>query len=249
MRALKPEEPATPSLAGIAAAILVAGALAGCGGGAHYASSDPVFPGNFQARHPIALVDAPATIEVYPTRGGLDSRTIANLKAFAGSYRALGSGEVVILLPATRPDPEAAAAIRRTLAGAGVSGRIALRSYAPPPHASAPPIRVAFMSLEARVATPCGNWPEDLASGASLEGWKNEPYANLGCASQSVLAAEVADPRDFVEPRASGPADVNMRMRAIEAVRDGKDPGTAWKTDLLPIGADVNASSSGGGGG
>ena len=101
-------------------------------------------------------------------------------------------------------DPSAAAAIRRTLAGAGVSGQIALRSYAPPPHVSAPPIRVAFMSLEARVATPCGNWPEDLASGSSLEGWKNEPYANLGCASQSVLAAEVADPRDFVEPRALG---------------------------------------------
>ena len=33
----------------------------------------------------------------------------------------------------------------------------------------------------------------------------------------SRLAAQVADQRDFVTPRAAGPADVNMRMRAIEA--------------------------------
>jgi hypothetical protein len=25
-------------------------------------------------------------------------------------------------------------------------------------------------------------------------------------------------------------------MRAIEDVREGKDPGTNWKTDLVPIG-------------
>ena len=210
-------------------------ALAGCG--AQYASSDPVFPGDFAARHPIALVSAPNAVDVWPTGGTLDPRTVANLRAFAGRYREYGSGGIVILTPASgRPDSKAVAAIKRALAGAGASARIGVSSYAPGPREPAAPIRVAFAGLKAAVATPCGNWPDDLASGASLEGWKNEPYANFGCASQAVLAAEVDDPRDFVEPRAPAPSDVVMRMRAIEDVRKGRDPGTTWSTDLTPIG-------------
>ncbi len=216
----------------------LAAALAGCG--AQYASTDPAFPGDFEARHPIALVSAPTTVEVFPSSGGtLDRRTLANLKAFAARCREYSSGEIVILTPVTeRADPRAVGAIRRALAGA--AARIGVSTYAPPPLDGAAPIRVVFMGLKAKVATPCGNWPEDLASGSSLQGWKNEPYANFGCAYQATLAAQVDDPRDFVEPRALGPSDVAMRMRAIEAVRDGKDPGTDWKTDLTPIGGGSN---------
>ncbi len=92
------------------------------------------------------------------------------------------------------------------------------------------------MGLKAEVRTPCGSWPEDLASGSSLEGWKNEPYANFGCATQSVVAAQVDDPRDFVQARTLGPSDVAMRTRAIQDVRNGQDPATAWSTNLTPIG-------------
>ncbi len=236
-----------PSLPALAVALLLAAALAGCGA-RYYASSDPSFPGDFEARHPIALTSAPTAIDVYALHGALDPRTIKNLRAFAERYRAFGSGRIVILTPDARPpEPGVVEAIRRTLAGAGAAGRIGVSSYATPPrNGASPPIRVAFVGLKAEVATPCGNWPEDLASGSSVEGWKNEPYANFGCASQAVLAAQVADPRDFVEPRASGPADVDMRMRAIEAVRDGKDPGTTWTTNLTPIGQAVSPSGGGG---
>lgn len=235
MRRPERERVAGPSGPVIALALSLAAALAGCG--THYASSEPGFPGDFEARHPIALVSAPTMVEVFPTGRTLDARTVANLRAFAARYRAFGSSKIVILTPATeRPDPEAVAAIRRTLAGAGASGPIGVSSYAPALRDRAPPIRVAFIGLKAEVATPCGNWPEDLASGSSLEGWKNEPYANFGCASQAVLAAQVDDPRDFVEPREPGPSDVVMRMRAIEDVRKGQDPGTTWATTLTPIG-------------
>jgi len=235
MRLTQPERP--PGLSGptIALALSLAAALAGCG--TQYASSDPAFPGDVDARHPIALVSAPTFVEVYPSRGSLDSRTLANLRAFAARYRDFGWGEIVILTPSTvRADPSAVAAIGRALAGAGAALRVRTSTYAPGPRDGAPPIRVAFIGLKARVATPCGNWPDDLASGSSLEGWKNEPYANFGCASQAVLAAQVDDPRDFVTPRALGPSDVAMRMRAIEDVRKGQDPGTIWSTNLTPIG-------------
>ncbi|HXZ17358.1 MAG TPA: CpaD family pilus assembly lipoprotein, partial [Roseiarcus sp.] len=178
MRASDPERRQAARLPPIALALSLTAALAGCG--AHYASSDPAFPGDAAARHPIALGPAPTSIDVYPAHGAIDARTVANLRAFAARYRAVGSGQIVILTPATqRPAPAVVAAIRRTLAGAGAPSRIGVSSYTPPPY-GAPPIRVAFMGLKAQVATPCGDWPEDLASGSSLEGWKNEPYANFG---------------------------------------------------------------------
>ena len=227
------------SRASLAVVLALAATLAACG--AQYASSDPAFPGDFEARHPIALVSGPATVDVFPAHGRLDGRTLANLKAFVERYRAFGSGEIVILTPATeRLDATAVGAVRRALAGAGAA-KIRVSTYAPGPTGGAP-IRVAFIGLKAKVATPCGNWPEDLASGSSLEGWQNEPYANFGCASQAVLAAQVDDPRDLVQPRALDPSDPVMRMRAIDAVRKGQDPGTNWTTDLVPIGG------SGGGG-
>ena len=92
---------------------------------------------------------------------------------------------------------------------------------------------LSFVGVKAIVPTACGQWPEDLASGSSLEGWKNEPYSNFGCATQSMIAAQVDDPRDFVQPRALGPSDVAMRTRAIEDVRKGQDPGTQWNDTVL----------------
>ncbi len=135
-----------------ALALSLATALAGCGG-AQYASSDPAFPGDFAERHPIVLVSAPTTVDVFPVGGAIDPRAVANLRAFAERYRAFGSGGIVILTPATaRPDPLAVASIRRTLAAAGASGRIGVSSYLPSARDTSPPIRVAFMGLKAKVA-------------------------------------------------------------------------------------------------
>ena len=202
-----------------------------------YASSDPAFPGDFQARHPITLASAPTRMDVYPEGGALDARTLANLHAFAERYREFGSGEVAIVTPSRRgSDARVVNEIRKVLVSFGVRGRIVTGSYAPSEPDSAAPIRLAFMGLKAEVRTPCGLWPEDLASGSSIEGWKNEPYYNFGCATQSVVAAQVDDPRDFVEARTLGPSDVGMRTRAIQDVRNGQDPGTDWKTQLTPIG-------------
>src|SRR5271166_2842684 len=126
-------------------------------------------------------------------------------------------------------------------ADAGLKGRVGFGAYLPPNDGAAPPLRVSFTGLKAMVPTACGQWPEDLASGSSVEGWKNEPYSNFGCATQSMIAAQVDDPRDFVQSRALGPSDVAMRTRAIQDVRNGQDPGTTWgkDTQLVPIGTQV----------
>jgi pilus assembly protein CpaD len=216
-----------------------ASALAGCG--TQYASSDPVFPGSFEQRHPIVVAAAPTSVDLYPVGGRLDARSRANVRAFADRYRRYGSGAVMIRTPeGTNPNSIAVFEVRRALLAAGVRGRIVVGDYRPTNDGAAPPVRVSFTGLKAIVPTQCGQWPEDLASGSSVEGWKNEPYANFGCATQSTIAAQVDDPRDFVQPRVVGPSDVAMRMRAIEAVRNGQDPSTEWKNAVLtPIGGDL----------
>jgi pilus assembly protein CpaD len=221
-------------------AAAAAAALAGCGG-LPYASSDPAFPGSFEERHPIVVAAAPTSMDLYPVGGRLDERSRANVRAFADRYRRDGSGAVMIQTPVgTNPNSIAVYEVRRALLAAGVIGRIAVGDYLPPNDGAAPPVRVSFTGLKAIVPTRCGQWPEDLASGSSVEGWKNEPYSNFGCATQSTIAAQVDDPRDLVQPRAVGPSDVAMRTRAIEAVRNGQDPSTDWKKAILtPIGGDV----------
>ncbi len=98
------------------------------------------------------------------------------------------------------------------------------------------PIRLSFIGTKAVVRSRCGDWPRDLASGSSMEGWQNQPYWNHGCAYQQAFAAQVADPRDLAGPRAEGPSDVAMRTRAIGKVREGEDPGTDWKIENTSIG-------------
>jgi pilus assembly protein CpaD len=217
-------------------AAAAASMLSGCG--VPYASSDPEFPGSFKERHPIVVAAAPTSVDLYPVGGALDERSRANIGAFVERYRHYGSGAVTIQTPAgTNPNSIAVYEVRSALRAAGLRGSVAIGAYLPPNDGAAPPVRVSFTGLKAIVPTKCGQWPEDLASGSSVEGWKNEPYSNFGCATQSTIAAQVDDPRDFVQQHALGPSDVAMRTRAIEAVRAGQDPSTDWKKAVLtPIG-------------
>jgi pilus assembly protein CpaD len=150
----------------------------------------------------------------------------------------LGVGQITILAPAGQRERSSRTIdeIRRTLASTGLRGYIGVGVYPAADPMRASPVRLIFQGLKAVVRTPCGQWPTDLASGGSIEGWKNQAYPNFGCATQSVLAAQVADPRDLVQTRAIDPPDVAMRMRAIENVREGQDPGTSWKIQNTPIG-------------
>jgi pilus assembly protein CpaD len=224
----------------VGAAFLVAAAaasLAGC-------VSDPVATSSivsddYHDRHPIVLAQAPTTLDVFPVgQGALDRSSVEDVRAFAARYRSMGSGRILILAPSGARYGVRAAVdeIRGVLASSGVRGSVGLGSYRVAAPSLAAPIRLIFRGLKAEVASQCGQWPHDLASGASLEGWKNESYWNFGCATQAMLAAQVDDPRDFDHARALGPADESMRLRTIKAVRLGADPGTEWKVKLTPIG-------------
>jgi len=220
---------------GICAAAL---SLSGCLSGVQYASDNQLSAMDYHERHPIVLAKSANILDLFPVGGRLDELSAGKLKAFAERYHTFGSGEITILTPAgdvasARVVPE----IRRKLFAYGLRGYVAVGSYPIQDRNLASPVRLMFQGLKARVASRCGQWPTDLASGSSIDGWKNEAYPNFGCATQSALAAQIDDPRDLVQARASTPPDEAMRLRAIQQVRKGADPGTDWNTQLTKIGA------------
>jgi pilus assembly protein CpaD len=189
---------------------------------------------DYHERHPIVLAQTPHTIDIFPPPlgGRLDKENLLRIKEFLARYRALGQGTITVLTPTGGGDPRALRAgfekVRRVLEAEGVGRYIYVGAYPVSDSRLAAPIRLSFVGIKAKVKGPCGEWPDDLASGMSLDGWQNSTYWNFGCANQATLAAQIADPRDLVGPRGETPADVEARMRAIQKVRMGTDPGTGW---------------------
>ncbi len=194
-------------------------------------------------RHPIALMNQPYTMDVFPGPGPerLDIRTQQQVTAFARRYREIGSGPISVVIPQSGPGAEAGVraldSIRHELARGGAVAPVTVSHYPVQNPSLAAPTRLAFDGLKAKVVHKCGDWPEDLASASSTEGWQNRNYWNFGCASQNMIATQVADPRDLAEPRGETPSDPSMRMRAIGNVRKGQDPATNWSTKNSSIGS------------
>ena len=201
-----------------------------------------IVPDDYRQRHPVVLANAPLTLDVFLVghNGALDRRQSADVASFAQDYAASGQGVITALLPQAAGQEASAhatlAAIRATIVAAGVKGYLNVGSYAVQDATLAAPVRLSFSKLEARIATNCGDWPADLASGSTTKGWENRPYYNLGCSTQKALAAQVNDPRDLVRPRTEDPSDVQLRTRAIGNVRRGFDPGTFWTNRNSQIG-------------
>jgi pilus assembly protein CpaD len=223
-------------------ALLAFGApLAACSGADRIVTSS-VEPPDIRARHPIELTRGRAGLDVIAEvrNGEIDARTRAQVRQFAGQYRLDGSGDIRIAVPGGGPDEREARAalpgLRRALVAGGARGYVLISTYAIADPALAAPIRLSYATVVAHTRSRCGQWPNDLASGSSLNGWENKPYWNFGCASQQMLAAQTADPRDLIGPAADAAADSHMRGRAIDAVRAGKDPGTSWAVQNTNIG-------------
>ena len=227
------------SMLGLAALVVCGLPLAGCGGDRVIAESTT--PPDYRVRHPIIVGEADYTLDLFPTgpSGALDPRSVDRLRDFAQRYREIGHGQITVLMPTGGPYNPAESAslahIRQTFGPMGAYVAVAPYPIADPTLAA--PVRVSFEGVKARLPHRCGDWPNDLASGSTAHGWENKTWWNFGCANQNALAMQVADPRDIAGPRGERPADTNMRIRAIENVRKGEDPGTKWVLKNSSIGA------------
>ncbi|KQP33656.1 pilus assembly protein CpaD [Methylobacterium sp. Leaf104] len=203
------------------------------------ATTGSLYPADYRARHPLALAEGVRTLDVFVTgTGHIDPRQAADVDAFLLEYRRYGRGTLVLDVPAGGT-PGTAAAVDRTAAAlqrmsleGGVSGRqVAVSRYVVANPNLAAPLRLSFQRMEAKVASQCGNWPQDLGVGDPAFSGRNEIYWNFGCATQSNVAAQVADPVDLVRARPEGRIDTIRRTNDIGKIRDGKDPSIEWRQD------------------
>ncbi|MGQ3676143.1 CpaD family pilus assembly protein [Xanthobacter sp. TB0139] len=210
--------------------------------------TEPPYPTSYKERHPIELTDETTTLEVFPRWAyGLEPRQRADVTAFGQVYRRSAKSKLLINVPVPQqalaygkgPSGQSAGhamepavratleSVRKTLIRAGVERRNIMVSYYPASY-SAAPLTLSYDSFGARVANECGQWPEDLATGGDPQGYWNESYWNFGCATQSNLAQQVADPVDLVRPRVSSPPDTVRAVDDIRALRTGKDPASSY---------------------
>ncbi len=213
--------------------------LAGCSHVDRAVATSPV-PEDFHARHQVVLTNASQALDVFMVgyANRLDERQSRDVQAFAADYMAHGHGRIRVQMPAGPVDGRAAqatlAAVRSTLSRAGVRGDVEVGSYPVSDPRLASVVRLSFTALKTGLASRCGDWPDDLASGSTIDGWSNRSWYDFGCSTQKTLAAQIDDPRDLVRPRAEDPSDVQMRTRAIQDIRgapgaaQGTDPSTAW---------------------
>lgn len=228
----------TRSPLALAGLVLLAASLGACRGDRVDATGS-LYPNDVRTRHPYILADGTRTLDVFPTGiGHLDPRQAADVDAFLVEFRRYGRGTLVLDMPrGVAPAAAAAvertgAAIRRMSAETGVPGRaFVTSSYAVADPALASPLRLSFQRTQARVASQCGLWPQDLGVSEPAFSWRNEPSWNHGCATRSNIAAQVADPVDLVRGREEGRIDTVRRTQVIDKLRQGKDPSTEWRQD------------------
>jgi len=220
------------ALRGLAALSLTA-SLGGC---FTHETAEAPYPADFRQRHPITLREGAQTVEVFlgRNRGGLSPSQRADVLAFAQSWRHEGTGGIIIDVPHGEPTDRAAAdslrEIHAILAASGVPARaVFVRSYRPTPDALAS-IKISYSKLVA-TAGPCGLWPHDLGPSLDRAYTENQPYWNLGCASQRNLAAMVDNPADLVQPRGETPAYTARRSVAMDKYRKGEAFNGTYPSD------------------
>jgi pilus assembly protein CpaD len=213
----------------LAAVILgTASVLAGCGNMNKDRMSTSAIPDDYRTRHPIMLSEVEHTLDV-PIASG-DRKLTGGLRdsigGFANEYLSSSSGTIQIMMPQGSANSGAASVMRKqirdVLTTRGVkANRIIETTYQAQASGDAAPVRLSYVAMTA-MTNPCGEWPEDLTNNTSA----NKNYENFGCATQSNLAAQIANPMDLVTPRAMAPIDATRRSTVIGLYREGADTST-----------------------
>lgn len=215
------------TVAAIVAAVLAAGLVAtGCGGVAAGGGTMPLTP---ISRYSLQVEPGLDRIALAVHEGGLSGTQRAALTALAGRFNAAGADHIRIEAP-SGDDPvsgDAAWSARTALEQAGIPGsRIEVAAYvAPDPRA---PVLAGFETFKAHVPD-CSVEHGDMAGRMS-----NQSSIGLGCAITANMAAQIADPRDIVAPRAMTPSDSGRAAVIFDNYRNGQ--ATSAPQDALVSG-------------
>lgn len=211
--------PVHRSIASVTLATALALGLSAC---ASTLGSDPQAPLTPLSRYTLQVEPGLDRIALAVRDDGLSGAQHAAVRDLAARYGEAGRGYLQIEAPAG-DDPVAAAhayAVGAALERAGVPAeRIRLIGYAAPdPRA---PVLVGFETLRAHVPN-CAAQTRSMVLNMS-----NQSTANLGCAVNANMAAQIADPRDIMGARPMTPADSGRAAVVFDAYRRGQPSSTA----------------------
>lgn len=209
-------------VAGAAALAAFGLILSGCGAYGPHAITVGSVPQDYRTNHPIVVSERPQTLDIPVASSDRELKTASReiVRGYVQDYRRSASGTISLLVPSGSANAAAAGKVadevRHLLVAEGIADhRIVRAHYQAVTGADAAPIRLAYIATDASVA-PCGHWPEDLITDTS----QNRNYANFGCASQSNLAAQIANPSDLLAPRGMTRIDAERRSNVIETYRE-----------------------------
>lgn len=185
-------------------------------------------PDDYRTRHPIVVQEADEVLDlpVGASSYRMTGQQKAAIEGFLDRYGDSGGAVVSMLVPTGSANAAAAREVSRDFAAVlhdnGVSrGAVQILSYRADGAGTAP-IRLSYPLVKATVGA-CGRWPKDL-----LETHENRNYANFGCSYQNNLAAQVANPADFLGPRKVTPIDAENRDSAIGDYKDRNVADDFW---------------------
>jgi pilus assembly protein CpaD len=194
---------------------------------------------DYRVRHPIMITEQAEVLDIplAASTRNLGRDYSARIAQYGAEARASGASVVEVLVPSGSANEIAASTvvpqIRAALAEGGVGKRnVQVRSYGVADARTVAPVRLSYARVKAATG-PCGTWPDNLASTVG----PNTDYHDFGCATQSNLAAMVANPADLMGPRAVGASDQIRRATVLEKYRKGEQTASEYKEGS---GADVS---------
>lgn len=211
------------SLIVLASAVLLAAPLAACGGAAG-PGPIPLTPTSRFALQIEPGIDRVA-FAVHET--GLSENQTLALGDMVNRFASEGAPMLTVEAP-SGDDPvssDIAWRIKGALEAHGVPPyQVRVVTYvAPDPRA---PVLVGFDTVRAAVPRCGTSWTNLGRTGA------NAGYANFGCAVNANLAAQIADPRDIVSPRAIQPGSAARRAVVFDKYRLG-EPTAATREPMI----------------
>lgn len=148
---------------------------------------------------------------------GVSANQAAHLRGLVERFAASGAPALVVEAPAgdDAVAGQMAWRTRSAIESLGVpASMIQVVGYAAPdPRA---PVLVGFETVRALVPQCGTEW------GNLSRNFDNRSSANFGCAVNANLAAQIANPRDIVQPQGLTPADASRRSVVFENYRQGQ---------------------------
>ena len=171
-------------------------------------SQDPV------VNHPITVEPSYRSLKIANAET-LSPDDAQKLSAFVEDYLARGNGAITIAAPSGPDAPKVIGALGETLANMGVP-RTHILVGEQDQVKSDGLVEIGYIRYVAHVA-PCGDWSVNAD-----DNQQNLPMPNWGCSVQNNIAAQVADPRDLIEPRGIGMSDAARRMQVLNKYEQGQ---------------------------